>query len=229
VDNEAKVWLCAHNNADWYEAIFKSHSLCYERSAACFTSLAPAPPYYSQLTTLQKDETTLQLRQIERIASSIGKSWSLKDSFNTLNLDQCEFKLLFSAEWIWREAREADLPEHWRCIIGADELQQWEDAWKRHGSPTEGTVFLPSLLSDPDVTVLARTTADSIVGGAVINQSQHCLGLSNIFNVSFEDAAAAAQSFSPGFPLVGYETGEALKEAHGADFSSVGGLRVWTT
>ncbi|PDT15300.1 hypothetical protein CO670_18125 [Rhizobium sp. J15] len=46
--DEQKVRLCAANNADLYQAIFRAHGLPDQRTGAFWTSDAVAPPYYSK-------------------------------------------------------------------------------------------------------------------------------------------------------------------------------------
>ena len=44
--------ICASNNVDWYEAIFRSHGLTGVIADGIWISRDTAPPYYSNAVTL---------------------------------------------------------------------------------------------------------------------------------------------------------------------------------
>ena len=72
-------------------------------------------------------------------------------------------------------------------------------------------------------------------GGAIANQSDRVVGLSNIFGPAgqalgtFAGAVAMAGQVFAGLPLVGYESGADLAAAQSAGFSAIGPLRVWVS
>ena len=45
--------ICASNNVDWYQAIFRSHGLTWAISDGVWISRYSAPPYYSNAVTLR--------------------------------------------------------------------------------------------------------------------------------------------------------------------------------
>jgi len=73
-----------------------------------------------------------------------------------------------------------------------------------------------------------------IVAGAVANRSDGVVGWSNFFAPAAEILDRAAESLAtiarvfPGSPIVGYEHGVELRNAHALGFESLGPLRVWT-
>ncbi|WP_245449977.1 hypothetical protein [Rhizobium leguminosarum] len=60
--DEEKVRLCAANNADLYQAIFRAHGLPDQRTSAFWTSDAVAPPYYSNMTATWYQRRLFQAR-----------------------------------------------------------------------------------------------------------------------------------------------------------------------
>lgn len=233
--NAEKARICAANNADLYQAIFRAHGLPDQRNSAFWSSDAIAPPYYSNMTTLDPDATEVQLVELRRLTDRLGQRPGLKDGFSKLDLADKGFRLLFSASWIWAEPLgvSAPAPHDWRRIRDAAALDLWEQSWKASGSPTDSDVFTPALLSDPNVHIYGRRAGDGFDAGCIVNRSPEAVGISNIFNLActpeaFRDAISLASvAFSPDVPLVGYDNGAALDDMHKLDFRSVGQLRIW--
>lgn len=233
--NLEKARIFAANNADLYRAIFRAHGLPDQRTPAFWSSDATAPPYYSNMTTLGPDAIEEQLVEIGRLTDRLGWRPGLKDGFSRLDLGSKGFRLLFSASWIWadpdRIAKHAT--RGWVRIDNARALANWELSWKEAGSPTDATVFPPALLSDPDVHIYGRPTGSGFDAGCIVNRSAEAVGISNIFNLNgtpeaFVDSASLASvAFSPDAPLVGYDSGAALREMTKLGFESVGQLRIW--
>ena len=124
-----------------------------------------------------------------------------------------------------------------RWEIVRDDLAQaeWESAWGRSaGDTSEDRIFLPSLLDDKDVAMVACYRDGHIVAGAIANRSDGVIGWSNFFAPAAEILDRAIESLAtiaaifPGSPIVGYEHGAELRNAHALGFESLGPLRVWT-
>ena len=172
------------------------------------------------------------------LVEAVGHPFTVKDSRAHLDLAPLGFRVLFDAEWI---RLEHDAPTHaggllaagWRRLTTPDELARFEDAWRAHGSPATTRVFLPALLADESVAFLAVERDAAIVAGVVANRSTHVVGLSNFFaagpevDAQFAGAVAAVRRSSPGLPVVGYESGEALARARREGFRAAGALRIW--
>jgi hypothetical protein len=59
-----------------------------------------APPYYSNAVTLNPDDTGAQLAGIRALLDAgLSDTWSVKDSFCTLDLSGLGFGVLFQAQW----------------------------------------------------------------------------------------------------------------------------------
>lgn len=230
-----KARICAANNADLYQAVFRAHGLPDRRTAAFWSSDAIAPPYYSNMTTLDPEATQAQLVEIGRLTDRLGRRPGLKDGFSRLELVDKGFQLLCSASWIWAEPRgiSAPAPEDWLRIGDAAALAGWERSWKAAGSPTDANVFPPALLADPSMHFYGRLAGDGFDAGCIVNRSPEAVGISNIFSMprtpqAFRDAISlAAAAFSADVPLVGYDRGAALSEMKALGFVSVGELGIW--
>ncbi|MDX8478831.1 hypothetical protein RFN28_10110 [Mesorhizobium sp. VK24D] len=233
-----KVRICAANNADLYEAVFRALGLREHRNPFIWWSESPAPPYYSNLTTLNPDPIELQLKAIKQLSLALEGPFAVKDGFSRLDLADLGFKLLFSASWVWADPDSAigdtggRMAVGWRRICDADALSAWENAWA-FDNPSDRRVFPPAILDNPDVAFFGRVTTDGFDAGCIVNRSQEAMGLSNVFakgndaETVYRDAANAAFTQANGLPLVGYEHGDALQVARIAGFEPVGDLRIW--
>lgn len=233
--DEEKVLLCAANNADFYQAVFRALKLPDRRHGGLWSSNSVAPPYYSNLTTLDPRARAKQLAEILRLRATLGRQFSLKDGFSRLDLAEHGFHVLFSAEWIWAEPSHIAITSspRWHQVRDAEALYRWEQSWKKGGSPTDLQVFSPALLDDENVAIYGRHTEDGFDAGCIANRSARVVGISNIFHlegtppVFGEAVSVTASAFSAGLPLVGYGRGEALDKMKTLGFKSVGDLRVW--
>ncbi|MFG1962539.1 hypothetical protein [Nonomuraea sp. NPDC049028] len=221
----------ARNNAEWCDAVCRSHGSPGTFSALSWTNAGVTPTYYPDAVTLSPEATWADL-----LAGVEGKrSASAKDSFAVLQPPP-GWNLLFEAKWIHRPAPtttgEAIAPAAtgdliaWEAVRDADTLRDWERAC----FPADDTdLFRPPLLSE--VTVLAGRIGGDIVCGSALNASGSVVGVSNVFALGCDlDAAwsgtvALAAELFPGRPLVGYETDPAPASRHG--FTPIGPLRVW--
>jgi hypothetical protein len=209
---DPRLTAAVRNNADWCDAVCRSHGIATARADGWWFSLSPSPTYYPDAVTLSTDALTLP----EVLAGR--SSCSVKDSFAALDLVPYGFEVLFDARWIHHEP-VAGAAGGWRTVTTAEELTGWTAA---HGdAPALGA----ELLDDPDVRLLS--TADLRIG-LVANRSRAVVGLSNVFGdaAAWTEPAAVGDWF-PGLPLVGWEHGEGLEAAASAGWDDVGRLRVW--
>jgi len=197
------------------------------------------PVYYPNLVTLSpalsltSDESGL----VELLTLPEDYPLSFKDSFATLDLTSYGFRELFQAQWIFHQApasfsqpETADL--QWQQITSAPELQRWEDAWSR-AEPLSGRLFLPALLNNADISIIAAYRGDQIVAGGIANRTTAVVGLSNVFMPAHEIERYWLGLLSqiiaryPMHPIVGYEKDESLAQALQVGFITLGALRVW--
>jgi len=222
---DLRAVVAARNNAEWCDLVCRSHGIETRLDADVWVALHRSPPMYPDAVTLDGHVTSGDV--LRSVDSSGG--CSIKDSFASLDLSQDGFRLLFDAEWIYREPtqRRIDDGQRWRIVRTPDELVAWGAA---HGG---GQVFGRALLDDPAVAIVMAHDGRAVVAGAIGNRSGSVIGVSNVFTTTAEmdqvwTGAIAAISAQFGcLPLVGYEHGASLRAAHRAGFVSVGPLRIW--
>jgi hypothetical protein len=196
------------------------------------------PRFYPNAGTLAEPHQQQFELIDELLAARLPSGWAVKDSFCTLDLASRGFRVLFGAEWIYLPvSRMKVIDSSARWEIARDDLAQaeWESAWGRSaGDASEDRIFLPSLLDDKEIAMVACYRDGHIVAGAVANRSDSVVGWSNFFAPAAEILDRARESLAtiaevfPGSPIVGYEHGAELRNAHALGFESLGPLRVWT-
>ncbi len=228
---DERAIMAANNNADIYEAMFRSRGLHYERLPYAFVGKDTPPPYYSNLTVLSENHLSEILLLLRSIAGTFEGKVGFKDSFREFDVGDNGFEVLFEASWIWKPAAANPPATNWVRIESPLDLEQWEDAWKRSGSPTQIRMFSETMMQRPDIVFFGKRVASSFVAGCIANTSSDCVGISNVFSLpgapdTFHEATAAVSSISHGLPIVGYASGRALDSARRVGFEATGGLRI---
>jgi hypothetical protein len=228
----------ARNNAEWCDAVCRAHNNPGEFHDGIWISRYPVPRFYPNAGTLA-EPSPRQLALIdELIAAHLPPGWAVKDSFSMLDLESRGFRILFEAEWIYlpvsRVKDSARTSARWEIMRTDIALAEWESAWREAAADTgEDRIFLPPLLENKDVAVVAGFRDGHIVAGAIANRSDEVVGWSNFFAPAtemFDHAAASLATIAavfPRLPIVGYEHGDDLRNAHSIGFESIGPLRVW--
>lgn len=192
----------ARNNAEWCNAVSRSHGITGSFGADAWTSPRRTPPYYPDAVTLRPNASVPGILA----AVDSGPGCSIKDSFADMDLTAAGFQILFDAEWIACPPSSDNSP--W--TVGLDSRE-----------------FHPDLLVRQDIAFLA---APDGTAGCIANKTGDVVGISNVFGPDdvWPDAVAAASRVFPGRPIVGYESGTQLDSALRHGFSAIGPLRVWT-
>ena len=235
--------LAAENNAIWCDTICRTHGAPGEFYPEMWLVRQPTPRYYPNAVTLagaeQMEEQLKFIRDLLDVRLPVG--WAVKDSFSTLDLFGMGFEVLFEAGWIWLDPFQS-LPDPpldglaWRRVTNASALAEWEAAWagREESALSEPQVFLPALLADPEVAVLAAYQEQLIIAGAIVNHSERVAGLSNLFSPAGHAATVWTRCINftrilfPGLPVVGYERGAGLEIARSLGFDLAGTFRVWS-
>jgi hypothetical protein len=235
------VAQAARNNALWCGKVCAAYGRPGEFHETLWLNRHGVPRYYPNAVTLTgSGSAALQTEAIAALIQSPRQSeWTVKDSFACLDLDRHGFLPLFDAEWLRMEAPIGDVrPEtgnlQWRRVAGAADLIGWEREWAA-ADPNAGKtrLFMPGLLSEPDILFVFLLVNGSPAGGGILNRGVGIVGLSNLFIRSIDAEAAwrglarAAATAFPGLALVGYDRGEELAAAHRAGFATIGPLRIW--
>ncbi|MDP1963577.1 MAG: hypothetical protein Q8K93_15395 [Reyranella sp.] len=175
------------------------------------------PRFYPNVVTLQPGKAVLaeQRETIDILMkSNLPGRWSVKDSFNTVDLSRRGFDLLFEAHWI-RSVMPAAGPSS-------------DIEWQRE---TKGAAGLP--FDDPDFAMFTGRRGFQVVAGGMLYRAEGVVGLSNVVADAADAPAVwrsltllAVQTF-PRLPLVGYESGRELEAAEAAGFERGDKLRIW--
>jgi hypothetical protein len=241
---DERIAQAVRNNARWCDTIGRLHGRPGEFRAELWLNRAALPRFYPNAVTLTGAQAAAAQRSAiqELIAADVPGAWGVKDSFCALDLAAAGFRLLFEAGWLWRAATlprpdSAIAGLEWSVIRDADALAEWETAWS--GAPdndapsSQPRIFLPTLLADESIAVIAARQRDQIVAGAIANRTDAVVGISNVFTPEHDDQrcwtgciAVALETFGDR-PLVGYERGRALATARALGFEELGPLRVW--
>lgn len=234
-----KLQAAAYNNAVWCETVCRSHNVPGEFHETFWVNGHRTPVYYPNLVTLSP---TAHLDPHQRALAALfteRKDYpvSVKDSFAVLDLTPLGFQQLFQAQWLFRPASAARPQQgmadlQWERIVSEEGLLRWEEAWS-HGALSGHRLFLPALLHDADICIVAASKGGQIIAGAIANKTTGVVGLSNVFTPEREaerfwegllDTIAVCY---PTLPVVGYERDESLTVALRVGFTPLGSLRVW--
>jgi hypothetical protein len=236
-----RVIRAARNNAEWCDAVCRSHGNPGEFRDDMWLNRHPVPRFYPNAGTLA-EPSQHQLDLIDELVEArLPAGWAVKDSFSMLDLASRGFQILFEAEWIYlpsskvKNLAAAGKAMRWEVMRSDQSLAEWESAFSGStGDESEDRIFAPSLLEDKDIAVVAGYRDGNIVAGAIANRSAGVVGWSNFFAPTagiVEDAKASLATIAgafPNLPIVGYEHGDHLRHAHSVGFESIGPLRVWT-
>ncbi len=231
---DIRAIAAARNNADLYCCVFEANGVRFDRSAHSLVAIDPPPPYYANLTTFSPaDEEEQRILISSAHGNAIG-GFAVKDSFSAFDLNHMGLKVLFKAFWLWAPARTTPvLPaKGWHRISDELDLALWEEGWKQAGSPTDRDMFTRRLLDMGDIAFFGRRDDHGFHAGCIVNRSDDCVGLSNIFSraedpADYEAATTCALGFAAGMNVVSYDRGGNLNRMGAVGFQSVGSLRVW--
>jgi len=224
--------LAAYNNAVWCDTVCRSHNIIGEFHETLWVSQRQTPIYYPNLVTLAP---TVAEQDILVLTEKRDYSVSVKDSFAILDLAPYGFQRLFQAQWIFRPAtteRREIAGLQWRRITAERELLRWEEVWSQLSS-SPNRLFLPTLLDDADVCIVAAYRENQMVAGAIANKTTGVVGISNVFTPEheaeryWEGLSGLIAAHYPTLPIVGYEHDESLITALNVGFTVLGPLRVW--
>ncbi|MGH9306848.1 MAG: hypothetical protein ACRD0I_08225, partial [Acidimicrobiales bacterium] len=161
---DPRATQAAHNNACWCDAVGRSHGLSTRFHPGYWVQDGAFLPLYPNLVTISPHEVEVQLAAINQPAGRVNPgSWSVKDSYSTLELGPAALRPLFDAHWVHRPSAAnhpgaIPAPEagRWGKIDSAKELAAWESAWGQTPLDWSGRpLFQPALLADPDISIIA--------------------------------------------------------------------------
>jgi len=216
-----KDWTVAAalNNARWCDAVCRAHGHAGRFLPHMWVNAATVPRFYPNAVTLAVGDAALEEQRstVEILQkSNLPGRWSVKDSFNKLDLSRRGFEVLFEANWI-----RSEMP---------GEGPSSDIVWTRE---EKGTADLP--FGDPAFAMFKGRRGFKVVAGFMLYRAEDVVGVTNVVAETSDAAAVwrsltllSAQTF-PRLPLVGYESGRELKAAVKAGFEAGDKLRVWVT
>jgi hypothetical protein len=221
--------IAASNNAEWCDLVCAACGIRGQIAPDAWTSAKRTPDLFPDAVTLVPSPSVPSL--LSRI--DVGPGCSVKDSFAALDLGSAGFRRLFDAQWIVAEPSSTTghtAPPAWSSLRDPRQFRWLETL---HTVQSSQTGLPASVLGNDDVLAAARMEDGSLSGGALFNRSEQAVGISNVFSLRDDGAPfwrecleLSAAEF-PAVPVVGYESGEALRNAEAAGFRAVGPLRVW--
>ena len=158
------ITAAVFNNAVWCDAVCQALGCDTDFVDDLWINSGTSPPFYPNAISLTRDGSEAQSRRIrEMVQAGLPEGWTEKDAFETLNLAELGFRVLFEAEWIalpperpLAVAAPADVA--WLPVTTDAGIVAWEAAWRaaqtKAPGETHSRVFMPDLLDDPDIVLL---------------------------------------------------------------------------
>lgn len=223
VPTDPRLETAVHVSRRWYDDIFALHGLSALVTPDLWTAAGPPPRWHSAVKTLRPHVAV----EAVLTAMSAHQHGSVADSFGDLDLGPHGFTLLIDATWLYREpefqSRDA-LPPTWSVVTDETLLSEWN---RQHD--TEG-VLLPTMLTHPRFTILARHDRKTLTAGAVLHDAGPAVGLSNTWSndeeFDWDGLLGALSVVHPDRPLVDYAADDAALLTT-AGFEPLGPQRVW--
>ncbi|WP_147321936.1 hypothetical protein [Mucilaginibacter conchicola] len=213
------------NNAEWCNTICGAKGAAGIFDADVWHAGGAPPQYYPNLVTLRADVST---EHIGRFAENSDADFSIKDSFNDLDLTTLSMIKLFEAEWLLAPDVQTSATGY-EIVSNDDEIMQWQNAWDKD---MPSGFFNASLLKNGDVKFIGIKKNGVYMAGAILNLSKNVVGISNLFYGDDIPGAvnvflSASQHLFPGLPVVGYSRGNELDDLKSKGWLSLGPLSVW--
>lgn len=226
------------NNAEWCNTVLDAHGFPGRFEKDAWIQDGITLPFYPNIITLTKN-VKINEKTVNSLNTNLGNTWSIKDSYASLRLEEYEFKELFSAQWIYVNKQKVeklpayDSPIEWKRITTKQDLESWEKAWSGT-SPIKKRFFLPALLTNENIAIVGGFENGNIIAGGIGNKTKNIVGISNIFtskdyavDICWKGVISTLSTIFPSVDFVGYESGESLNSAKLVGFEEIGKLRVW--
>jgi hypothetical protein len=226
------------NNHGLYQAILVNHGVPFTIDKEIAYTLNNPPPLYSNLVTrsrMWRPDTIFN--EINGTAEEEHWSgWSIKDSFDVLDLVPYGFEKLFNAQWIHLPAEKftqvGSGRTSYRVLRTSDELSDWISAWGGAEVTQGDEIFHPRLLENPSIHFVGGYESGKLICGCLVNATDDVLGISNFF-APLASASLLSNVLEFIFDavgkrdVVGYKRHEFAEELGVLGFEAVGDLAVW--
>lgn len=240
--------LAISNNVALYGSIFQAHGLASEIGEHYWSTDAEPPPYYSELVTRTRGSLArqAQLNRLGEVAASTrGRNWGFKDSFDELPADLLAglgLRVLFRASWYGCAAGAVTCEFSTELLAervqSTEALVSWENAWRQSSPAGAARVFPDEVLKDPSLELFSVSLRGEIAGGFMLNRSAAAVGLSNVFQVEgseleaetfLRECALHARRLHAGRAVVGYGPPSEVDSLVSLGFVPLGPLAVWVS
>ena len=227
--DEESLTAAIANSVHWYDAVMSAHGLAVEHRKNAWLCKEKVPPFYSNMITL--DRFGSQGPLITEIGSTLLRPWTIKDSYNSIDLVERGFDVLFDAEWFGRSpdqnwpSRTGQAPPV-QTVRSESELERWVEAWGE--TPIGRPVFVPGLLQNDEVEFVYVDRGSYVSAGLVANRSDDVIGITNAFG-SPREVMNCIHHLSHRYDLavVGYGRKRQVEFLTGFGFRQIGKLRIW--
>jgi hypothetical protein len=208
---DARTLAAVAASVQWYDDVFAAYRIPVVREHGLWVSGSLPPRWHSSVKTTEPGvPRAAALRAMEPFPRG-----SVADSFGELDLEGSGFRLLIAATWLHRAGSVGTvLPDGWRVVDDPAALEAWNVA---------NDTVVPA---HQRITVLGRYDGDRLLGGVALNDSSAAVGVSNGWNVTWQDVVSAAAVVHPGRALTTYAAG-VDREAAVDCFAPVGPQHVW--
>jgi hypothetical protein len=235
---ENKRKKAINNNLALYKAVFSSHDKQLQVTEDVYYLEEKTPPLYSNLVTRTASWTPdEEFKTIDQNCSVQGwKEWSIKDSFQCLDLTGFGFEKLFDSKWLYLEATnfvKPDLPLSidFRVANNNSDLLSWIETWGE-GLELGKQIYNEKLLTNPDIIFVTGYVNEKPKYVALLNKSDDVVGISNFFvpentrEIWTELISWVHGEFGK-VDIVGYEDTDMLSKIASLGVEEVGDLTVW--
>lgn len=235
--NNSRRQKASDNNLALYKSVFASHGIELQATKGIYYTAERTPPLYSNLATRSPEWMPEEIfGEIDKHYNEQSWSdWSIKDSFQCLDLTKHGFEKLFDSQWLYLESNTFTPQNNegirFEIVTDSDGLQRWIETWGE-GVELGNSIYKPELLEDDSVYFVIgyKDTKPDCV--ALLNKSDDVIGVSNFF---VPDDTVSKWSSLVSFiyseievrDVVGYEDAETLEKISVLGFESVGNLTIW--
>lgn len=227
------------NNLALYQAVLVSHDLELKRADDIYYLEKQAPPLYSNLVTRVNSWSPDSIfRTIDHnFEVENWNEWSIKDSFQCLDLVPFGFEKLFNSQWLYLNPEnflklDSSTQINFRIVANRRDLSVWIETWGEDVELGE-RIYNEKLLANPNIHFVIGYLDEVPVYVALLNQSEpSVVGISNFF-VQKETSIVWTEliSFILGkfgkVNIVGYEDNKTTSALSVLGVECVGDLSVW--
>lgn len=238
---KTKLEKAIDNNHGIYEAVFDSLGIAWTKTESIWYCLQETPPLHSNLVTriasLKPDEIFQKIN--DTFQKESWDRWSIKDSFNDLDIHEYGFEVLFGAQWMYLDAKKFtpipdDLDLTYTVAKSTDELAKWRSAWEKVNGELSAQIYIDSVVENKKLFfVMGENKEGEVISLCLLNKTDDVIGISNFCSPEADVVLFWSSmiefiqtTFGP-IDIVGYERKVLLERLGALGIETVGNLRIW--